>query len=296
VRPGWEVVAIDKEKLAPIMEKVSKALKKESGKAAESTLAIVKRLRGKEGSKLSIVFRDGKDKEIPLEIPLVHPPGLPTTIGHLPTLYVDFEAKQLLKDIGYFRLTTFADPPRVMPAFQKVIQESLNDKGFILDLRGNPGGLGIMAVGLGNWFFNKEDLKLGTMILRQGKISFVLNRRAQTFDGPLAILVDELSGSTSEILAGGLQDLGRARVFGTRSMGAALPSTFERLPNGDGFQYAVANYISTGGKPLEGRGVHPDVVVPLTRAALLSGHDPVLEAAIGWIQNQAKGTGKSGNP
>jgi carboxyl-terminal processing protease len=85
-------------------------------------------------------------------------------------------------------------------------------------------------------------------------------------------------------LAGGLQDLRRAQVFGTRTAAAALPSVIERLPNGDGFQYAVANYISEGGKPLEGLGVKPDLEIKLTRAALLSGHDPVLDAALDWIK------------
>ena len=56
------------------------------------------------------------------------------------------------------------------------------------------------------------------------------------------------------------------------------------MPNGDGFQYAVGNYVSEGGKPLEGEGVEPDVEVKLTRAALLAGRDSVLEAALQWIQ------------
>ena len=67
---------------------------------------------------------------------------------------------------------------------------------------------------------------------RTGTLNFVLNPRAGAYEGPLAVLVDEMSMSTSEILAGGLQDLGRAHVFGTRTPGAALPSVVERLPNG----------------------------------------------------------------
>jgi carboxyl-terminal processing protease len=104
----------------------------------------------------------------------------------------------------------------------------------------------------------------------------------------LAVLVDGSSGSTAEILAGGLKDIGRARIFGTRSAGAALPSVIDRLPNGDGFQYAIANYISKGGKPLEGIGVIPDEEVRLTRRSLLEGRDAVLDAAIDWIGKQKK--------
>ena len=97
--------------------------------------------------------------------------------------------------------------------------------------------------------------------------------------------MDELSLSTAEILAGGLKDLKRARVFGTRTPGAALPSMIVLLPNGDRFQFAMANYISAGGKPLEGEGVIPDVETPLTRAALLEGRDPAVEAAVRWIRS-----------
>jgi carboxyl-terminal processing protease len=72
-------------------------------------------------------------------------------------------------------------------------------------------------------------------------------------------------------------------VFGERTAGAALPSHIEKLPNGDGFQYAVANYISESGRQLEGNGVIPDVEVPLDRVALSEGRDPVLDAALKWL-------------
>jgi carboxyl-terminal processing protease len=158
---------------------------------------------------------------------------------------------------------------------------------MVIDLRGNPGGIGILAMGLAGYFLDKQNLKLGTLYMRDLPMKFVVNPRAPEFHGAVAILIDGLSASTSEIFAGGLQDLKRARVFGTRSAGAALPSMFERLPNGDGFQYAMATYRSESGKTLEGSGVTPDVSVPLTRAALLAGHDAALEAAMQWIHSQS---------
>jgi carboxyl-terminal processing protease len=123
------------------------------------------------------------------------------------------------------------------------------------------------------------------MFLRTAKIKFVVFPRPAPFLGRLAILVDGCSASTSEIFAGGMQDLKRARVFGMRSAGAALPSMFERLPNGDGFQYAIANYISEGGKQLEGAGVIPDETAGPTRRELLGGHDPALDRALAWIES-----------
>jgi carboxyl-terminal processing protease len=80
-----------------------------------------------------------------------------------------------------------------------------------------------------------------------------------------------------------MQDLKRARIFGSRSAGAALPSVIESLPNGDLFQFAVANYVSESGKELEGVGVKPDVEVAHTAAALRAGKDLVVGAALDWI-------------
>jgi carboxyl-terminal processing protease len=182
----------------------------------------------------------------------------------------------------------FLDVIRVMNAFTESVKNGKKADGFILDLRGNPGGLGLMAMGFGGWFVKEDDLKLGTMHMRDGHINFILNPRPDSYDGPVAILVDGLSASTSEILAGGLQDLKRARIFGSRTAGAALPSIFAKLANGDRFQYAIANYTSVGGKALEGRGVTPDVVIQPQRQALLAGGDPVLDAAVQWIRSQKK--------
>src|ERR1700688_1683989 len=124
--------------------------------------------------------------------------------------------------------------------------------------------------------------------MRDATLNCVINPRAEVFAGPVAVLVDGSSASTSEIFAGGLKDLGRARIFGTRTAAAALPSVIQKLPNGDGFQYAVANYISEGGKALAGAGVTHDVEVKLTRQAPLAGHDPVVDAALEWIGRQPK--------
>jgi carboxyl-terminal processing protease len=143
-----------------------------------------------------------------------------------------------------------------------------------------------MAMGMAGWLVSQPGQRLGTMYMRGATLNFFINPRSDAYGGPVAVLVDGSSASTSEIFAGGLKDLGRARIFGTRTAAAALPSVITRLPNGDGFQYAVANYISEGGRALEANGVVPDVEVKLTREALLAGHDPVVDAALDWIRKQ----------
>jgi carboxyl-terminal processing protease len=212
-----------------------------------------------------------------------HPPGEPVKFGNLPTQYFWIESKRV-GDAGYIAFDIFLDPPKLFSTFDKALADCAKCAGFIIDIRGNSGGIGGMAMGIAGYFVDEPNKQLGTMVTRGVPLKFAINPRAPHFTGKVAILVDGLSASTSEILAGGLQDLHRARIFGTHTAGAALPSVIERLPNGDGFQYAIANYISASGKTLEGNGVTPDVEVSPDAEALRKGRDVVLEAALQWIQ------------
>src|SRR5579884_2330750 len=249
------------------------------------TRAILARLSGPAGGKIRIGLAAAGDVPTTLQLALAEPRGIPAGFGNLPPQPVWIETKKLDRT-GYIRFNMFLDVVRVMNSFAKMIADCQDCDGLIIDLRGNPGGLGAMAMGMAGYLVNKPGLRLGTMYTRDTPLNFVINPRTPGFGGPVAVLLDGESASTSEIFAGGLKDLGRARVFGTRSAAAALPSVIERLPNGDGFQYAVANYISEGGRPLEGVGVQPDVEVKLTRQALLSGRDPVIDAALQWIKRE----------
>src|SRR5205814_10495146 len=203
--------------------------------------------------------------------------------GLLPPQYVWIDSRKLEGNVGYIAFNMFLDPARLMPVMEEAIKGCRECGGIVIDVRGNPGGIGIMAMGLAGWFIETQGRRLGTMQTRQTPLNFVVNPRQPAFRRPVAILVDGLSASTSEIFAGGMQDLKRARIFGTRTAGAALPSFIEKLPNGDGFQCATADYISEGGRRLEGVGVAPDVEAGPSRELLLAGRDAALEAAVNWI-------------
>jgi carboxyl-terminal processing protease len=249
--------------------------------------AIQSRLTGPTGATKHFVFLEGGGSRIALDQRLQSPRGELAGFGNLPPQHVWFEFRKI-GNAGLIRFNEFLDLPRLMPAFGKAVEECKKCDGLVVDLRGNPGGIGGMAMGMAGWLTDRQNLQLGTMYMRGATLKFFINPRADAYTGPLAILVDGMSASTSEIFAGGLQDLHRARVFGTRTAGAALPSVIMRLPDGDGFQYAVANYVSEGGRPLEGNGVTPDVEVSLTRESLLAGRDAVADAALEWIQKQGK--------
>jgi carboxyl-terminal processing protease len=171
----------------------------------------------------------------------------------------------------------------------RAIDELRDCRGIVIDLRGNPGGLAGMVMGIAGHFFD-EQVALGTMRSRSGKLDFVANPRRSTaagvavrpFAGRVAIVVDGLSASTSEFFAGGMQSLGRARVFGETTAGQALPATLVTLPDGDVLLHAFADFWVAGGRRLEGVGVTPDEPVALRRADLLAGRDSAMDAAIRW--------------
>jgi carboxyl-terminal processing protease len=201
-------------------------------------------------------------------------------------MYFWVESRKVRPDVGYIRFNLFFAPETLNKAFEKAIQ----------GLRGLPRFCGRLArqswAGSAGWrwawrggFWTSRGCGWAICSCAPPKSNSWYSRGQHRFLGPLAILVDGCSASTSEIFAGGMQDLKRARVFGMRSAGAALPSMFERLPNGDGFQYAIANYISEGGKQLEGAGVIPDETAGPTRRELLGGHDPALDRALAWIES-----------
>ncbi|MCP4443979.1 MAG: hypothetical protein GY811_01355 [Myxococcales bacterium] len=257
---------------------------KGKGSYEEGSLASMF-IRGKVGAevKLSVIDGAGAKKDIVAEWGKA--PGTTASFGVLKDITVEYESSELSASIGYVRLSVFFDPMTVSQRFKADIERFQGKAGLIFDLRGNPGGIGGMAMGLGGRLVSEKGSKLGTMISRNGRLDFVLNPQPGAFTGKVAILVDGMCASTCEILAAGLEDIGRATVFGTRTAGAALPSQMEELPNGAIFQYATANYVSVSGRILEHDGLTPTQVVPLTRESLLSGSDSQIAAATAWIQN-----------
>jgi carboxyl-terminal processing protease len=257
------------------------------------------RLRGPAGSRVNVTFEDGDGKLVTLALERRPDEGQPVTVGSLPTMFVRVEsARKRTPAGGTAGLIAFNVWMTAVDArFQKAVDEFRQADGIVLDLRGNPGGLAAMLMGISGHFVG-ERKTLGVMKTRDSELSFFTNprlvnaagERVAPFAGPLAILVDAMSGSASECFTGGMQSIGRARVFGQPSMGQALPALFDRLPNGDVLIHAYGDFVTADGTRLEGRGVIPDEIQPLERKDLLAGHDRPLEAALAWI-DRAKPAG-----
>lgn len=290
VRAGWVVQSVRGREVAPVLQKVDaefagKALRATALQRTAETL-----LSGPVGTSASMELLNANDATVQLDLEFVTRDERKASFGHLPPMPLRLETRRLEGNVGYILLTLWMDPGRVLPEVRKAIDSFADTRGIIIDLRGNPGGLGAMAMGVGNYFITGSQHKLGTMIQRDTRLNFVLNPQPTAYAGPLVVLVDERSMSTSEIFAGGMKDIGRARIIGAATPGAALPSVIVRLPNGDALQYAFANYVSTGGEVLEGKGVTPHEAVALDRAGLLAGRDAVIEAALAWIASQVPTT------
>lgn len=293
IRPGWVIDEIDTLRVLDALRAASNVAPGARRFAlVRLTLNLNMRLTGPAGGTIRIVARDGANARRELRLPLRETPGQVVEYGALPPLRVQFESRRLTSSdgcVGVIRFNIFMTP--VMPQFEDAMAGMRPCGGIVLDLRGNLGGVGAMIMGMTGHFFTKPET-LGTMRLRDATMRYVANpiRVTRTgaalapYEGHVAVLIDELSASTTEILAAALQRLGRARIFGGPSAGQALPAIVTKLPNGDRLMYVIGDFAGPGGVRLEGTGVIPDVTTPLSRQALLAGRDEALETALGWLQ------------
>jgi len=295
VRPGWRILKIESAATADLLKALpeganERLLNVEAWRIAQT------RLRGPAGSRVNVTFEKGDGTPVSLALERRPEQGEAVTVGHLPTMHVRLEKEKKTTPGGHsVGLIGFNVWMATVDAqFQQAMDRFRGADGIVIDLRGNPGGLAAMLMGISGQFVS-ERKTLGVMKMRDTELKFAANpriisaagERVQPYAGPLAILVDAMSGSASECFTGGMQSIGRARVFGQISMGQALPALFDRLPNGDVLIHAYGDFVTATGTRLEGRGVIPDEIVPLRREDLLTGKDRTLDAALAWIDRTA---------
>jgi len=294
VRPGWRLLSIEGMPTAELLSRLPEAMPGRL-RQVEAWRLVENRVRGPRGSRAALMFDDGA-RDLAVAVERRAEAGQPATVGNLPTMYVQFDASEHRtprgSTVGVIAFNVWM--PAVDAQFQRAIDRFRNADAIVVDLRGNPGGLAAMIMGISGHFLTERQ-PLGTMKTRESELKFTANprlvsaagERVAPFSGPVAVLVDGMTGSASECFAGGLQSLKRARVFGQTSMGQALPAFFDKLPNGDVLIHATGDFVTADGTRLEGRGVVPDEIVVLERSALLAGRDPTLAAALAWVDRKA---------
>lgn len=305
---GWRLVSVDGEgvehRVAMLRRELDAEVDPDSPNARRIRALLGQIggevLVGEAGTRRQVVFADASGAEQLVTISF-EPARLGSTkYGNLPAFPIEVESRIVEIPV---QGAEGSKPVRIgviafniwmtgaSDAIDRAVDSMRSCDGIVLDLRGNPGGLGAMSMGVAGHFV-REPASLGSMIGRESTLEFTAEPRKVSTEGkrvrpyatrPLAILMDSRSASTSEVFAGGLQDLGRARVFGEESAGMALPALAVELPNGDVLLHAVADFVTSKGTRLEGRGVIPDERVVPTRTALLRGDDSALIAASKWI-------------
>jgi carboxyl-terminal processing protease len=293
---GWTLLGVEGRRFAPRIAAL-RALPVPDQRTALTRLLYQANaeLSGDSGHAVSLRLRDGSDREVERRVVLQRTRGDVVRFGNLPPILASLEQELIPAGTGcagVIRLNAWVVP--LVPAFDRAVDTMRHCAGIIIDLRGNPGGVAGMIMGTAGHFL-QDTITLGSMRTRTAELRFRANPRrvradgsaVEPYTGLLAILVDEMSASTSEFFAGGLQGVGRARVFGSASAGQALPALLLRLPTQDVLMHVVADFAGPGGIRLEGRGVVPDVSIASSRADLLNRQDAPLRAALDWITRGA---------
>jgi len=218
------------------------------------TNQAVSLIRGEAGSKVSLTIqRNGKTKQFDIKR---------ARIEIHPVKYS--QKKTPAGNLGYIRLNQFsANAGKEMQTAIKDL-ESKRVAGYILDLRGNPGGLLFSSVDIARMWLNKGTI-VSTIDRKGEREREVANGRALT-NKPLVILVDKGSASASEILSGALQDNKRATLVGSQTFGKGLVQSVRPLEDGSGLAVTIAKYHTPNDRDINKHGIDPDVKVDLTDA------------------------------
>ncbi|MEB3356929.1 MAG: S41 family peptidase [Synechococcales bacterium] len=165
--------------------------------------------------------------------------------------------------IGYIRLSEFSAhaAEQMQVAIRELVEQDVD--AFVLDLRGNPGGLLQSSIDISRMWLDSGAIV--QTINRQGDSEQVFADHTSLTDRPLAVLVDNNSASSSEILTGALLDNRRATVVGTQTFGKALVQRVHGLSDGSGLAVTVAHYYTPDGTDISHRGITPDIELELTR-------------------------------
>ena len=215
----------------------------------------VELMRGEKGEPITItISREGTE---PFEVNIIRDIIKIQSVKH-----------EVYDNVGYLRITSFTEQTEdgLIKSINKIQNEHKKIKGFVLDLRSNPGGLLTQAVKVTDIF-----LKRGEIVSTRGRETKDIRRyRAKNKDltngKPIVVLINGGSASASEIVAGALQDHRRAIIVGTQSFGKGSVQTiipFQRSKEGNvsGIRLTTARYYTPSGESIQGKGINPDIIV-----------------------------------
>lgn len=222
-----------------------------------TVMEAVKKLRGPKDSKVTItIMRENmaKPKDIVLNRAIIQVKSV--------------KAKGFDDHIGYIRISSFHERTAqdLRKALAEVAEKTKPMKGLVLDLRNDPGGLLNQAIEVSDMF-----LKSGIIVSTRGRTKSMETKTMARDNGskevtvPMVILVNEGTASAAEIVAGALQDNGRALIVGTQTFGKASVQTVIPLEDGSALKLTTARYYTPKGRSIQAEGIKPDIIVRLVK-------------------------------
>ncbi len=265
---GDELIAVNKVNVKDIYDNYEKI---NNTKISDKQRINQLHLQGNINDTRFLTFKNNKNKNYSVKIKYVKN----TTASNPFTI-------KMIDDVALIKLKTFnmAYHDKLKSAFPKLKKA----KAWILDLRNNPGG-GENLEGSFIQYVSSDSVSLGSQIFRDQIYNEIINGKSDYYKGPIIILINEASGSASEVLAACLQEKKRAVIIGKKSAGRVLSSTMVMLPTGAQLQLATGNYMTPEGNILEGVGVQPDIPVIYDQNTLKNGEDPYISKALEYIKN-----------
>ncbi len=186
----------------------------------------------------------------------------PITRAIIPILAIpDGQAKVIFDDIGYIRLSTFISKDTIQEIITALDEQDEAAKGFIIDLRSNPGGLLNNAMSISDMFL--ED---GTIVSTVDRNDYVTSYRARGIiksEKPMILLINGNSASASEIFSGAMRDNGRAELVGETTYGKGLVQAINKLGDGTGVNITISKYLTPNKTDINKKGIDPDHEVEL---------------------------------
>lgn len=175
---------------------------------------------------------------------------------------VEFEMMDKATGIGYIRINSFDD--KVAKEFKEAYNTLLGEgmKGFVLDLRDNPGGSLSQCVEIADTMLGDQVI---LNIVEKNKKPNPILSDATKIDRPYVVLVNSSSASASEILAGAIQDTKSAPLIGTTTFGKGLVQTIWPIFGTSGLKVTTSEYTTTNGRNIHGKGITPDIVLELSK-------------------------------
>ena len=189
-------------------------------------------------------------------------------------------------DISYIRLSSFISR-NASTEFRSILEQGYNKKGFIIDLRSNPGGLLTNAIYISDMFLDNGVIV--STVDRDGYRETQNATRGVVTRKPVVVLINKGSASASEIFSGAMKDNGRAVIVGEQSFGKGLVQEINKLPYDAGINITIQKYLTPNGTDINKKGITPDVIVKLTEEDVKNKNDVQLKKAIEILEQLSAG-------